>query len=103
MSETIQKIDIESVKSAVQDGLCAQFDGIYSWSNMIDDLDLSPEEKAWAKEHTIHRVEITGINECDNCGKEADDLHNYFVQREEEWCTRCFDTDGDGEDEVSAE
>lgn len=48
-------MDKHRIKHIVQKGLECQFN-IYSWEDMIDDLDLTPKEKEWAKKHLSYRV-----------------------------------------------
>jgi len=51
-------IDKEKVLREVNKALEAQFD-TFSWSDMINCCDdLSPEEKAWAKENTGYQAYI---------------------------------------------
>lgn len=50
-------INTEQVRNDVMDGLMAQFE-MYSWEQMIDDLGLTPEETAWAKEHLSPTIEV---------------------------------------------
>ncbi len=53
---TLTPKQIEVVRQ-VKKGLESQFE-TYSWDQMIDDLDLTPEEKAWAKQHTEYAVHV---------------------------------------------
>ncbi|GAF92758.1 unnamed protein product [marine sediment metagenome] len=47
----------EKVLHLLEKALSYQFDSVYSWNNMIDDIeDLTDEEKMWAKEHTTYQV-----------------------------------------------
>jgi hypothetical protein len=51
-------INTQSVRDEVMDAMMAQFE-MYSWDTMIDDIDhLTPEEKAWAKEHLSPTIEV---------------------------------------------
>ncbi len=53
------QIDADKVAYYVKKGLESQFE-TYSWDQMIDDLDyLTPEEKAWAKQHTTYAVKVS--------------------------------------------
>ena len=52
-----EEVNPDYVLDKVDDGLGYQF-MMYSWSNMIDDLDLTDKEEAWAKEHTSYRAII---------------------------------------------
>jgi hypothetical protein len=51
------KINVNEVARIVKKGLESQFE-TYSWEHMIDDLDLTREEKAWAKRHTEYAVRV---------------------------------------------
>ena len=50
-------VDEEKVAYTVKKGLEAQFE-TYSWEDMIDDLGLTRDEAAWAKEHTTYAVKV---------------------------------------------
>lgn len=45
----------QEILSIVNGGLVNQFQ-TYSWLNMIDDLDLTKQEKEWAKEHIDYKA-----------------------------------------------
>jgi len=52
-------MDKEKILRLLNKALEYQFDCGYGWSNMIDDTeDLTPEEKAWAKENTGYQAYI---------------------------------------------
>jgi hypothetical protein len=53
------KIEQASILRIVQKGLEIQFD-IYSWDNMIDDLELTKEEAYWAKKNISYKAYILG-------------------------------------------
>ncbi len=54
-----KKADKQYILNKVNDGLVAQFE-MYSWHDMINDCDLTPEQKAWAKENIDYRAYILG-------------------------------------------
>ena len=43
--------NIENIKRRVEQGVSSQFE-VYTWWNMLDDCNLTAEEKEWAKYHT---------------------------------------------------
>ena len=49
----------------VDQGLTAQFCSTYSWANMIDDLELTAEEKDWAKDHICYKAYILSERSSD--------------------------------------
>ena len=54
-------MDIEKIRRELTKHLDYQFDGVYAWLDMIDDIDsLTAEEKDWAKEHSTYAVKIDG-------------------------------------------
>lgn len=53
--------DQHQILVLVNKALCYQFDSTYSWMNMIDDIpDLTPSEKAWAKENISYKAYVEG-------------------------------------------
>lgn len=50
-------IDKAYILSRVAKALDAQFE-IYSWYDMLNDCDLTPEELEWAKEHISYKAYI---------------------------------------------
>ena len=47
----------EYILNIVNDGLVAQFE-VYTWEQMIDDLELTETQKAWAKENIDYKAYI---------------------------------------------
>lgn len=50
-------MDKEHILNQVGKALDAQFE-MYTWDKMIDDADLTDEEKVWAKENVCYRAYI---------------------------------------------
>ncbi len=50
-------MDREKTIRALTEALGIQFD-MYSWEDIIGDLDLTDEEKKWAKENTWPEVKV---------------------------------------------
>jgi hypothetical protein len=46
----MKQVDKEYILDRVGKALDGQFE-MYSWEDMLEDCDLTPEELAWAKEH----------------------------------------------------
>lgn len=49
--------NVIKILNIVGKGLDRQFE-LYSWENMINDLDLTVEEKKWAKKHLCYKVYV---------------------------------------------
>lgn len=54
-NETLTEEDKTFILNRVAKALDSQFE-LYSWAKMIDDCDLTPEQAAWAKEHTSYKL-----------------------------------------------
>jgi hypothetical protein len=49
-------INKEYVIGEINDAMDAQFNGIYSWENMVRDSGLNKAEQKWAKDHLHYRI-----------------------------------------------
>jgi len=57
MGKILSGEDQKDIVRRVEKGLAAQFE-IYSWEQMLRDIELNAEELEWAKEHTFPQVGI---------------------------------------------
>ena len=88
-------MDKEKILHEVNKGLSFQFDTVYTWENMIDDLDLTDEEKSWAKENITFKAYIRGEENGYKTSKKqiviTEDEITLFVKRHY-YCDDKFDT-----------
>jgi len=54
-------INKEYVIGEVNDAMDAQFNGMYSWEDMLRDSGLNKAEQKWAKEHLHYRIVEMGV------------------------------------------
>ena len=75
-------MDIEKIQRELTKHLDYQFDGVYAWLDMIDDIDsLTAEEKDWAKEHSTYAVEIDGDEQVQrDLLAAADNIEDLFTR-----------------------
>jgi len=75
-------MDIEKIRRELTKHLDYQFDGVYAWLDMIDDIDsLTAEEKDWAKEHSTYAVEIDGDEQVQrDLLAAADNIEDLFTR-----------------------
>ena len=53
----MEQIEKDYILNRVGKALDCQFE-IYTWFDMLNDCDFTPEELVWAKEHTCYRAYI---------------------------------------------